>query len=302
MPTKHSTLSCTIALPAGFRAEALLHFHRRDPRMLAEQVDGRVLQKGMSWAGYAACLTLELGERQVTAELAVDGVVTGNSEPLVLMVRRMLGLTQPVEVFEQAYRQHPQLGPLIASNPGLRVPAAATPFEAISWAIIGQQISVAAAVSVRRALIQATGLRHSSGLWCYPDAGHLGRLDEQQLRGAGLSRTKAATLSELSRLIQSDRLPLDAWAVSPPVAEIREQLLAVRGIGPWTVNYALLRGFGWLDGSLHGDAAVRRNMQLLLARAETITEQEAQRWLAEFSPWRALVAAHLWAMQSAAGY
>lgn len=74
------------------------------------------------------------------------------------------------------------------------------------------------------------------------------------------------------------------------------------GIGPWTLNYTLLRGFGWLDGSLHGDVAVRRGLQLLLESDEKITEAEAQTWLVEFSPWRALVAAHLWAAKSTLAY
>jgi DNA-3-methyladenine glycosylase II len=99
-------------------------------------------------------------------------------------------------------------------------------------------------------------------------------------------------------MIQENLLPLDAWMiVMPPVDEIHEQLLRIRGIGPWTINYALLRGFGWLDGSLHGDAAVRRGLQLLPGFSEKVTEDQAKQWLAAFSPWRALIAAHLWALQ-----
>ena len=64
----------------------------------------------------------------------------------------------------------------------------------------------------------------------------------------------------------------------------------------------LFSGFGFLDGSLHGDVAVRRNLQALLGREEKIDENETKRWLAQFSPWRALVAAHLWAMNKTDGY
>jgi DNA-3-methyladenine glycosylase II len=85
-----------------------------------------------------------------------------------------------------------------------------------------------------------------------------------------------------------------------PVEEVRESLLRLRGIGPWTVNYALLRGFGWLDGSLHGDVAVRRKLQRLLGASASMSEADTQSWLAQFSPWRALVAAHLWALPAAA--
>ena len=81
------------------------------------------------------------------------------------------------------------------------------------------------------------------------------------MRAAGLSRTKAATIMALSaRLSNGAPLP-EIWDGAPPVENIRERLSGIRGIGPWTVGYALLRGFGWLDGSLHGDVAVRCNLQ-----------------------------------------
>jgi DNA-3-methyladenine glycosylase II len=60
-----------------------------------------------------------------------------------------------------------------------------------------------------------------------------------------------------------------------------------------------MRGYGWLDGSLHGDAAVRRSLQKLLVMTDKPTERQTQDWLADFSPWRALVAAHLWAFDTA---
>ena len=292
---------CRIALPPGFRAEDILEFHRRDPQAFAERVAPGRLQKGLLVNGEAACLSLGFHPAHVDAELAIDSRSTAaNEKALTLLVCRMLGLTQRIEVFEQEYRQHPQLGPLIARQSGLRVPLAATPFEALTWAITGQQISVGAAVSMRRKLIKAAGQIHSSGLACYPDAAQLAQLTEADLRAAGFSANKAQTLITVSTRVLSGELPLDAWQKNLPVDTLRERLLDIRGIGPWTVNYALLRGFGWLDGSLHGDVAVRRGMQILLDRPDKISEKAAQQWLAEFSPWRALLAAHLWALKSLA--
>ena len=293
------SLSCSVSLPQGFRAKDILAFHSRDAAAVAERVEAGTLRKGLAWEGRAACLTIRFHADRADAELAIDGSrIAVVADALEAMVRRMLGLTQRVEDFEGTYRAHPQLGPLIARNPGLRVPLAATPFEALTWAVTGQQISLGAAVSLRRKLIRAAGLKHSGGLACYPDAGCIARLSEADLHEAGFSRTKAQTLIALSQGVRQNRLPLDEWLVTLPVAEIRAQLLRVRGIGPWTVDYTLLRGFGWLDGSLHGDAAVRRNLRALLGGSADVTEDYAQRWLAGFSPWRALIAAHLWAMRS----
>ena len=298
-----NTISCRIKLPQGFRHNDVFAFHRRDSEQIAERIDGMVLQKGLVWHGCPSLLTLRFSAASVAVNLVVDGYINADmKESMKKMVRRMLGLTQRVEVFEKAYRKHPQIGPLLKRNSGLRVPLAATPFEALTWAITGQQISVSAAVSVRRKLIQAAGLRHSNGMWCFPQAAKIAGMTEAQLRRLGFSKTKASTLIELSERVETGQLPLHDWIEAPPEDEIRDRLLAIRGIGPWTVSYALLRGFGCLDGSLHGDVAVRRNLQVLLNRKDKIGEAEAQTWLAAFSPWRALVAAHLWAMQRKEGY
>lgn len=305
-------LYCTLPLPAGFRVADMLAFHRRDPQQLAEctieTAHETGLNKGLVWSGRPACLEVRFAGDCVEGRLAVDlapdaPVREGRSdEALARLLGQMLGLDQPVEDFERTHAAHPQLGPLIACSPGLRVPQTATPFEALSWAIVGQQVSLGAAVALRRKLIEAAGRRHSSGLMCYPDAESLLQLDIAALRAAGCSQTKADALRTLAQAVADGRLPLEVWRESDgtlPVDEVRARLLAIRGIGPWTVNYALLRGFGWLDGSLHGDAAVRRGLQHLLGLPERIGEADTQRWLEPFAPWRALVAAHLWALKPA---
>lgn len=309
MGTEEMTqFSCSIPLPPTFRPGDILAFHRRDRQEMAERVDDAslhmgMIHKGMIWHGLPAYLSVRFEPRVATAALVIDGEASEDSHPMFeRMVRRMLGLTQGIEMFEEQYREHPQLGPMIARQPGLRIPATATPFEALAWAITGQQISVGVAVSLRRKLIGAVNIRHSSGLFCHPDAHQIRELREETLRQAGFSTTKARTLLALSTLVADGELPLDAWMETLPVDVMRERLGAIRGIGPWTVNYSLLRGFGWLDGSLHGDVAVRRGLQTLLDAPDRIREEEARNWLAQFSPWRALVGAHLWAAQAPAAY
>ena len=157
--------SCAIALPASFRPADILAFHRRDPQEISERVTATVLQKGMLWQDMPACLSISFLPGRADAELAVDGArALERTADFEAMVRRMLGLNQAIQAFEQGYRDHAQVGPLIVRQSGLRVPVTATPFEALTWAVTGQQISLGAAVSLRRKLIVAIGLRHSGGL------------------------------------------------------------------------------------------------------------------------------------------
>lgn len=294
-------LSCTLTLPPAYRPGDILAFHRRDAQQVAESAGATSLRKGLVWNGSPACLTLQFRPDRAEATLTIDGTPgAGCAARFEAMVQRMLGLTQDIDAFETRHRHHPQVGALIARQAGLRVAVAATPFEALTWAVTGQQISLGAAVSLRRRLILAAGVRHAGGLMCYPDAERIAALTADQLRDAGFSAAKANTLLTLARLVADGALPLDTWLQTLPVEDIRARLLSVRGIGPWTVDYTLLRGFGWMDGSLHGDAAVRRSLQTLLGMEDKLGEHEARAWLAAFAPWRALLAAHLWAVQSAA--
>lgn len=287
-----------IKLPPGYRKQVFLAFHSRDLLAVSEQIDGDELRKGILWNGVPACLTVRFSHGYVDAARFVDTTVA-EPENFAETVLRMLGLTQPVAEFEHGHLSHMLIGPMIAEQSGLRVPLCTTPFEALTWAITGQQISLSAAVSLRRRMIQAVGVRHSSGLLCYPTAAELSLMEPQQLKVAGFSQTKASTLIDISKRIVNGQLPLDSWlGAEPPADVIREHLLAIKGIGPWTVNYALLRGHGWLDGSLHGDAAVRRGIKNLLKAEMPVTKIQAMQWLMQFSPWRALVAAHIWASQA----
>ncbi|HSC68944.1 MAG TPA: hypothetical protein VLC79_14700 [Cellvibrio sp.] len=310
MPT---IIETRIALPRNFRTADFLAFHQRDTQMLAEIVSGNQLQKGIVWQAMPACITFKFTKQHASISLQIDsGRKKLNAEitqaRLLQQARHMLGLNQSIGEFEQFVATHLHLNPLITRQAGLRVPQAATTFEALTWAIIGQQISVSAAVSVRRKLIQHAGLQHSSGICCYPAAAQVAALSEAELRPLGFSQTKARTVIELGKVIDSGELPLDDWLTdywdgkALAAQDIYDALIKIRGIGPWTVNYTLLRGFGWLDGSLHGDVAVRRNLQWLLNTPDKIEEEAARQWLTEFSPWRALVAAHLWAMQKPEGF
>lgn len=295
-------------LPDNFHIEGILAYHQRDKQQLAERIhdqnsDAPGIDKGIIWQGQPALIAIRFPKHnptskisQATAELLVDGPCKTTEAELSLLTERMLGLHQDVALFEQKYRDHPLLGSLIANNSGLRIPTVASPFEAFSWAIIGQQISVTAAISIRSRLIQTAAVLHSTGMHCYPDAEHINALGYQQLRNCGLSDSKANCLLNLSSHVISEGYFSQNWLKALGAENVRQTLLDLKGIGPWTINYGLLRGFGWLDESLETDAAVRRNLTQLLQLEDKISPSKTAEWLEQFRPFRSLVAAHLWEM------
>jgi DNA-3-methyladenine glycosylase II len=294
---KKNLIAFSIKLPNDFRIQDFLSFHQRDPQQVSERVAENCLEK--TWVFRKNPFYIRFMFEDVLVNVEIDGKISATEA--TLLVNRMLGLQQPTQEFEEKFLKHPVLGQAIQQHRGLRIALTGSVFEALSWAITGQQISVAAAVSVRRKLVQAANIRHSSGLYCYPDAQAISTMSEETLRSLGFSSAKAATLKQISELIISGTLSLEPQEedISPQWAQQQyQQLLSIKGIGPWTVHYTLLRGTGFLDGSLHGDAAVRKGLGILQKKETKPSEKETQQWLNEFQPWRALVAAHLWAIKS----
>ncbi|WP_229505348.1 DNA-3-methyladenine glycosylase family protein [Massilia mucilaginosa] len=283
----------SIPLPAGYRSADVLAFHSRDLEGMAEQVAPARIRKGVMIGAVPVLLDIALGPDAALCTVDADGALTPayvrQADDALLNI---LALRIDPAPFLAAVAGDPLLGPVVRRQPGLRIVQSATIFEALTWAIIGQQINLTFAIALRRTFILQAGRQHSSGLWCYPEAGDVARLDANALTTRKFSRSKADTLLRLAQLVDSGALVLDRQHDAGHVAA---SLLAVKGIGPWTVNYALLRGYGYPDCSLHGDVAIRTAFQHLLGEDAKPDMARTEALLANYAPHRTMAAAHLWA-------
>jgi len=285
----------TIDLPPGYRVADVLAFHGRDTEGVAEQVDAGSLRKGVMLGGVPTLLEIVFDGAIARCRIAPDGPAAPDALTVNDALLNILGLRIDPAAFAAFSRDDDLLGPVLARQPGLRIVQSATIFEALTWAIIGQQINLTFAIALRRTLILQAGQRHSSGLWCYPEARDVARLDIEQLTGRKFSHAKADTILRVARMVEDGSLLLER--TRDPL-DIGRELLAIKGIGPWTVNYVLLRGFGYPDCSLHGDVAVRAALHQLGAGAERPSVQDAERLLERYAPHRTMAAAYLWASLS----
>ncbi|UOD30966.1 DNA-3-methyladenine glycosylase 2 [Massilia violaceinigra] len=283
----------SIPLPAGYRSADVLAFHSRDPEGVAEQVAPARIRKGVMIGAVPVLLDIALSQHAALCTVDADGALTsadvGQVDDALLNI---LALRIDPAPFLAAVAHDPLLGPVVRRQQGLRIVQSATIFEALTWAIIGQQINLTFAIALRRTFILQAGRQHSSGLWCYPEAADVARLDAETLTTRKFSRSKAETLLRLAQLVDSGALALER---RHDAGQVAAALLAVKGIGPWTVNYALLRGYGYPDCSLHGDAAIRAALQHLLGEEAKPDMARTEALLANYAPHRTMAAAHLWA-------
>ncbi|HTL98486.1 MAG TPA: hypothetical protein VL181_06745 [Holophagaceae bacterium] len=273
-----------IALPEDYRAADTLAFHGRDPESPSERVEGGVLRKAL-WADDAP---------RVLAVRLADGHAEAQGAPLPeAVLRRMLGLHLDPAPFEKAVKRDALFGPLVKARPGLRVLLTATPFEALVWAVLGQQINLALAFRLRRRVIERHGAE-VGGLFAHPRPEDLAEADADELGRMQVSRAKAACLIALSKAVASGRLPLDELA-SWDAAEADARLRAEKGVGPWTSHYVLMRGLGLPDCVPLGDSALATALERRLSLDARPAVKEVAALMAPYAPHRSLASFHLWA-------
>lgn len=283
----------SIALPDGYRTSDVVAFHGRDAEGVAEQVTPAHIRKGVVLDGAPVALDIALAPNQARIGIEADTALTLRGKALLDdALLNILGLRIDPGPFLKAAENDPLLGEAVRRNAGLRIVQSATIFEALTWAITGQQINLTFAIALRRTFILQAGRRHSSGLWCYPEACDVARLSVEDLTTRKFSRSKAETLLRLAQLVDGGSLSLER---TDDIEAAGAALLAVKGIGPWTVNYALLRGYGYPDCSLHGDVAIRAAFQRLLGEESKPDMPRTEALLAQYKPHRTMAAAHLWA-------
>lgn len=283
----------SIALPGGYRSSDVVAFHGRDTEGVAEQVTPERIRKGIVLDGVPVALDIALSTSEARIRIDAEAALTPRASALLDdALLNILGLRIDPAPFLAAAENDPLLGNAVRANAGLRIVQSATIFEALTWAVIGQQINLGFAIALRRTFILQAGRQHGSGLWCYPEAADVARLTVEDLTTRKFSRAKAETLLRLAQLVDSGSLSLER---SDDIEAASAALLAVKGIGPWTVNYALLRGYGYPDCSLHGDVAVRAALQRLLGEEAKPDMARTEALLAQYKPHRTMAAAHLWA-------
>lgn len=227
---------------------------------------------------------------QSALQLLHSASLNGCVPALVGRVRKMFDLdAEPLRIARH-FAGDPQLGPLVARNPGLRLPTAFAPFEQAVRAIVGQQVTVKAAVTITGRLVTRLGEALQ-----FDDAATIRRLfpspaaiAEANLDGIGMPGKRVQTLQHFAAQVASGALRLDLHDGS---AGLIERLCALPGIGPWTAEYIALRAFG------EADAFPASDLGLLKAPVWGEAGIDAKRLTAHaeaWRPWRAYAAAHLW--------
>ncbi len=274
---------------APFDAAALFDFFARRTVPGIEQGGVDHYARGFVFEGEAGTLRLSALPGESAVLLRVRHARPAALLEVATRVRRLFDLDADAAAIHAQLAIDACLRALLRRFPGVRVPGAWDGFELAVRAVLGQQVTVAAARTLAARLVARHGVplrgQVAPGLdRAFPAPAALAQAD---LEGLGLTRARAATLRTVAR----------AWcegAVDCRPEQSLERFIArwtaLPGVGAWTAHYLALRALGHPDAFPAGDIVLRKALQPGTTLTATALEQASQAW----RPWRAYAVLLLW--------
>jgi AraC family transcriptional regulator of adaptative response / DNA-3-methyladenine glycosylase II len=255
-----------------------------------EEVDGRTYRRSLVLPHATGVVELTPDDGHLAATLRLTD--HRDLAAAVARCRRLFDLDADSAAIDLALSADEVLAPLVARSPGRRLPGAAHGTELAVRAVLGQQVSVAAARSIAGRLVVEYGKPLDAPIGgvthAFPTAEALAEIDPAAFP---MPRTRQRTLHELVSRLADGRVRIDAgvdWD------ETERKLLEVPGIGPWTAGYVRMRALGDPDVFLATDLGVRQGMARagLALDDPRAAEAAADRW----RPWRSYAQLHIWSL------
>jgi len=261
-----------------------------------EEVDGQVIRR--TWRGpqvaadapASGWIEIEFLAQRHEVELRASPGLAAHTGQLVEATRHALDLDADPGHMAALLRTLAALHPASPAAEGLRLPGSFDGFETAARIVLGQQVTVAAARTLTRRLVERfgapvetpwPGLRRG-----FPDAATIAAATPESIAELGIVRQRTAALQALARAV-ADGLPLHRGA---PLAATQAALRALPGIGDWTTQLLTLRVLGWPDAFPATDIGLLKALGLAQARDAPQATALAEGW----RPWRSYAVIALW--------
>ena len=278
-------ITLTLAYRAPFDQVALLRFVAQRAIPGIEEVDGTTIRRTLragSVAAQAGWVEARFDPSRDRVQLRFAPALAASSARMIAAARRWLDLDAAPAGIDAALANLP-------GAPGIRLPGSLDAFELAVRAVLGQQVTVAAARTLARRVVERFGTPLATP-WpslarAFPSPQTLAAATLDSVASLGIVRTRSNALIAMAQAWPG----LEVAMASPD--DFIAALCELPGIGPWTAHYIAMRALGWPDAFPPNDVAVLKAMrQLFGTQNQRDADAQAQAW----RPWRAYAVLRLW--------
>ncbi|WP_040948848.1 DNA-3-methyladenine glycosylase family protein [Gorillibacterium massiliense] len=212
-------------------------------------------------------------------------------------VRDWFDLDRDLRPFYEMARKDALLKQTVDDFFGLRCVGIPDLFETVCWGIIGQQINLAFAYTLKRRLVETYGRYvewDSSRYWLFPSPQAIAALQPEDLMKLQMTGKKSEYLIGVARLIAKEELTKEQLLALGDSTAAEKKLVSIRGIGPWTAHYVLMRCLRYPNAFPIDDVGLHNSIRHLLGTSQKPTKDELLRLSSTWTDWEAYATFYLW--------
>ncbi|WP_338449231.1 DNA-3-methyladenine glycosylase [Niallia oryzisoli] len=218
-------------------------------------------------------------------------------EAVVKYVYEWFDLGTDIRPFYDLAKRDPILHNFVHHFFGLRIMGIPDLFEALAWGIMGQQINLAFAYTLKRRLVEKFGtfVEHDGRkYWLFPKPEAIAHLQIKDLTELKMTGRKSEYLLNAAKLLLHDELSKEQLLQTNNVKEVEKILTKIRGIGPWTANYVLMRCLRFPNAFPIDDVGLHNSLKLALERDEKPVKEEILSFSEGWAEWKSYATFYLW--------
>ena len=289
-----------IGLPADFNMKANLGYLERNKNECMFEVENEFITRVIIVGNTQSLVQIHVNEHnQMIVQFLKGSTPQKQSERdgVVSYIREWFDLDRDLTPFYVLAKADPLLKGPAQKFYGLRVIGVPDLFEALCWGILGQQINLAFAYMLKRQFVEKFGNFldwNGRKYWAFPSYEQIAQLTPEDLADIKMTRRKSEFIIGIAQLMASGELSKEKLLRLGSLKEAENSLIKIRGIGPWTANYVLMRCLRFTSAFPIDDVGLHNAIKHLTGSEKKPPKEELLEFAARWSNWQAYATFYLW--------
>ncbi len=285
-----------IPLPKNFSYDLSLSFLKRSPREVLHQIEQDTVTKALSVNGQAIIFKITNADDHLKVEFLNSASNDNVRQYVSQYIREWFDLDTDLKPFYSLARKDELLKDLVKKYKGYRIIGQPDLFESLVWAVLGQQINLQFAYTLKQRFVEQFGERVThigTDHFLFPQPKIVSQLTDNDLLPLQFSRQKSKYVKLIGEAFANNAVSKEALS-KLSFEDARMELMKIKGIGNWTANYALMKTFRYPNAFPLEDAGVHNAIKNLKNMKKKPTLEQVKRIFKKYKGWEAYATLYLW--------
>lgn len=283
-------------VPREFSFDMNFQFLQRSPKELLHRVEERSVVKLLRQGEEYVLFRVRPADDHLVIEFLNGQPSTSMRAFVMEYVMEWFDLYSDLKPFYERVARDKLIGELTRTYYGYRIIGQPDLFESLVWAVLGQQINLAFAYTLKQRFVEQFGEKlvwDEQAYYMFPEARTVAGLNDDHLLPLQFSRQKSRYTVGIAEAFASGEVSKEKLK-GLPLQEAKERLMKIKGVGNWTANYALMKTFRYPDAFPLEDAGIHNAIKNLKKLSRKPTLDEVKRIFKKYKGWEAYATLYLW--------